>query len=58
MTYPKDMKKREIEALEREALAMERGELAPGRVWKVTRRADGTVKREAIHPEIAREAVG
>jgi putative transcriptional regulator len=45
------MKKREIEVLEREALAMERGEIAPGRVWKVTKRADGTVKREAIDPE-------
>ena len=50
------MEKPDIEALEREALAMERGEIAPGRVWKVTKRADGTVKREAIHPETHRVA--
>jgi putative transcriptional regulator len=50
------MKKREIEILERETLAMERGEIAPGRVWKVTKRADGKVKREAIHPETHRVA--
>lgn len=50
------MNMRETEALEREALAMERGEIVPGRVWKVTRRANGTVKREAIHPETHRKS--
>jgi len=50
------MKKQDIELLEREAFAMERGEIAPGRVWKVTKRADGTVKREAINPETHRVA--
>lgn len=49
------MKKQEIETLEREALAMERGEITPGRVWKVTKRADGSVKREAINPETHRK---
>lgn len=42
------MKKHDIAILEGEALAMERGEIAAGRVWKVTKRADGTVKREPI----------
>ncbi len=50
------MKKRDIEILEREALAMERGEIIPGRVWKVTRRPDGTVERKAIDPETHRAA--
>jgi hypothetical protein len=45
------MKKQEIEALEREARAMDRGKLAPGRVWKVTKRADGTIERKQIDPE-------
>jgi putative transcriptional regulator len=50
------MKKREIEALEREARAMDRGEITPGRVWKVTKRADGTVERKAIDPATHRLA--
>lgn len=48
------MKKRELEALEREALAMERGEITPGRVWEVTKLADGTVVRKPLDPEIHR----
>ncbi len=48
------MKKAEIEALEREAKAMDRGEIKAGRVWKVTKRADGTVERKAIDPETHR----
>ncbi len=50
------MKKTEIEALEREARAMERGEITPGRVWEVAKRPDGTVERKAIDPEIHRRA--
>ncbi len=50
------MKKHDIEILEREALAMERGEITPGRVWKVTQRPDGTVERKAIDPETHRAA--
>lgn len=50
------MKKRDIEILEREALAMERGEINPGRVWNVTKRPDGTVEREAISPENYRKS--
>jgi DNA-binding transcriptional regulator YiaG len=50
------MKKRDIEALEREARAMDRGEITPGRVWKVTKRADGTMERKAINPETHRLA--
>ncbi len=45
------MRKREIEALEREARALERGEITPGRVWEVTKRPDGTVKRKALDAE-------
>lgn len=45
------MKKRQIEALDREALAMERGDLAPARVWKVTKRPDGKIERKALDPE-------
>ncbi len=48
------MKKHEIESLEREALAMEQGKVTPGRVWKVTKRADGSVEREAVDPETHR----
>jgi DNA-binding transcriptional regulator YiaG len=48
------MKKHDIAILEGEALAMERGEIAAGRVWKVTKRADGTVKRESIDPQAHR----
>ncbi|MCH7227543.1 helix-turn-helix domain-containing protein [Haloferula sp. A504] len=48
------MKKREIETLEREALAMERGEIQAGRVWKVTKRPDGSVERKALDPEAYR----
>lgn len=50
------MKKQDIEALEREARAMDRGEITPGRVWKVTKRADGTVERKALNPETHRQA--
>ena len=50
------MKKREIEALEREALAIERGELAPGRVWKITKRPDGKIERKALDPQKHRTA--
>lgn len=50
------MKKREIEALEREVLAMERGDVTPGRVWKVTKRPDGTVERKALDPESHRNS--
>lgn len=49
------MKKKELEALEREARAMDRGEITPGRVWKVTKRPDGTVERKAIDPETHRK---
>lgn len=45
------MKKSELKILEHEALAMERGELTPGRVWKVTKRPDGTVERKPLDPE-------
>jgi putative transcriptional regulator len=50
------MKKIDLEILQREALAMERGELTPGRVWKVTKRADGTIERKALDPEKHRTA--
>ena len=45
------MKKIDLENLGREALAMERGELTAGRVWKVTKRPDGTVERKSLDPE-------
>jgi putative transcriptional regulator len=50
------MKKTEIEALEREARAMDRGQIKPGRVWKVTKRPDGTVERKAVDPEAHRRS--
>lgn len=50
------MKKQEIEALEREARAMDRGEITPGRVWKVTKRPDGTVERKVLDPDTHRQA--
>lgn len=51
------MKKRDIEIFEREALAVERGEITPGRVWKVIKRPDGTVERKAINPETHRSTL-
>ncbi len=45
------MKKREIEEILNEARKMERGEITPGRVWDVTRQADGGVHRKALDPE-------
>lgn len=48
--------KTDLEILERTALAMERGELTPGRVWKVTKRPDGTVERKLLDPEKHRVA--
>lgn len=49
------MKKLEIEALDREAHAMDRGEITPGRVWQVTKRPDGTTERKALDPEAYRK---
>ncbi len=50
------MKKCDIKILEREALALERGVVTPGRVWKVTKHKDGTIERKAINPEKHRAA--
>ena len=45
------MNKETIEALHAEKGAILSGKVAPGRVWKVTRRPDGTVKRELVDPK-------
>ncbi len=46
------MKPRTIKAIQNEAAAVARGEVAPGRVWVVTKRADGTMERRQVRPEI------
>ena len=45
------MKKSDVKKVIGEVQAVERGALAPGRVWKVTKRKDGTVERKQIDPE-------
>lgn len=50
------MKKREIEEILSEARAIDRGEIAPGRVWEATKRPDGSVERKALDPESYRLA--
>ena len=50
------MKKREIEEILSEARAIDRGEIAPARVWDVTKHADGSVTRKALNPETYRRA--
>ena len=50
------MKKQEIAEILSEARAMDRGEIAPARVWEVTKRPDGTVERKALNPETYRRA--
>lgn len=50
------MKKREIEEILSEARAMDRGEIAPARVWEVTKRPDGKVLRKTLNPETYRQA--
>lgn len=48
------MKKSEFQTVLREVHAIERGEIAPGRVRKVTRLPDGTFKRMELDPETYR----
>jgi DNA-binding transcriptional regulator YiaG len=45
------MKQRTIAELIRVKDRMERGELTPGRVWEVTRGADGKIQRRQLDPE-------
>ncbi|HSP41461.1 MAG TPA: helix-turn-helix domain-containing protein [Luteolibacter sp.] len=48
------MKKSEFQTVLREVRAIERGEIAPGRVRKVTRLPDGSFKRGELDPETHR----
>jgi putative transcriptional regulator len=48
------MKKSEFQTVLREVRGIERGEIAPGRVRKVTRLPDGTFKRVELDPETYR----
>ncbi|HWL52100.1 MAG TPA: helix-turn-helix domain-containing protein [Chthoniobacteraceae bacterium] len=48
------MKKNEIAALQKERLAIHQGEMAPGRVWELTRGTDGKVHRKQVAPEVFR----
>jgi DNA-binding transcriptional regulator YiaG len=50
------VKKQEIEEILSEARAMDRGEIAPARVWEVTKHPDGRVERKALNPESYRRA--
>jgi DNA-binding transcriptional regulator YiaG len=45
------MKRQSIKKILKEAEAMQSGKIAPGRVWRVTKRADGTFLREQADPE-------
>lgn len=49
------MKKTEINEIIEEVHAMERGELAPGRVWDVQKLPDGSVIRKQLDPETYRQ---
>ncbi|MBX7208842.1 MAG: helix-turn-helix domain-containing protein [Verrucomicrobiaceae bacterium] len=44
----------ELKAAIREAGAVRRGKTAPKKVWRLTRLADGGVKREQMDPEVYR----
>jgi putative transcriptional regulator len=48
------MNKKTIAALLEQKDSLLSGKIAPRRVWKVTRRPDGTVKRELLDPEAYR----
>jgi putative transcriptional regulator len=46
------MKPRTIKAIHKEMAAVEKGAIAPGRVWVITKRVDGTMERRQVRPEI------
>ena len=50
------MKKEKVKKLAAEVAAMECGKVTPGRVWRMTKRADGTYAREQVDPEEYRAA--
>ena len=50
------MKKQEIQEILHEVRAIDCGEIAPARVWEVTKRPDGMVERKALNPETYRLA--
>lgn len=45
------MKKTEISAIHKEREAIQKGEVAPGRVWVLTKGADGKIRRKLASPE-------
>ncbi len=49
------MKKERIKELHEQIQAVETGQVAPGRVWRVTRRADGTYERVLEDSEVYRQ---
>ncbi len=51
------MNKQNIEVLHEIKDALLTGKVAPGQVWKVTARPDGTMKRELIEPEVYRRGL-
>jgi putative transcriptional regulator len=48
------MKRQPIKNILKEAAAVQSGKIAPGRVWRVTKRADGTMERKQVDPETYR----
>ncbi len=48
------MKKADLKKLVAEAQAIERGELAPGRVWEVKKLPGGKIVRRQLDPEAYR----
>ncbi len=44
------MNKRSLEKLKAEVKAVENGELTPGRIWRITKRLDGTYERVQLDP--------
>lgn len=51
----KEPTKKQITRIHEEMEAVRVGKIAPGRVWQVTRRADGTIERVQLDPEKVRQ---
>lgn len=49
------MNKKTIRLIEKEAVAVQQGRLAPGRAWKLEKNATGNYVRTELDPEVVRE---
>ncbi len=49
------MKRRTLKEIKTEAFAMAVGQIAPGRIWTLKKRADGTYERKLEDPKAYRE---